>query len=96
MLMLSKIIEKTKKKMRFASGVKIVVRRSDGVAVHGRVMIEPHGLEKLLGKTDLPDWRSATFCREFACCIGAQIGATVSLEFAGRPVDGRRALKSLM
>lgn len=96
MPMLSQVIEDTKKKLNFASGVRIVVRKEDGVAVHGRTTVTPRGLDQLLGKRDLPDWRTATFCREFACCIGAQIGAAVSLEFAGQPVDGRRALKSLM
>jgi hypothetical protein len=40
--------------------------------------------------------RVGPFCESFARCIGAQIGARVTLEFAGQAIDGRRKLKTLI
>jgi hypothetical protein len=93
---LSDVIARTKRDIGLPSGVKISVIKDNGEVVHGRTNVETMGLKPLLGAGDLADMRVSTFCERFAQCIGAQIGAKVILEFAGQPIDGRRALKSLI
>jgi hypothetical protein len=92
---LSDVIARTKRDAGLPSGLKINVIKDHGEAVHGRTQIATTGLDRLLAKKDLLDMRVATFCERFARCIGAQVGAKVTLEFAGQTLDGRRALKTL-
>ena len=92
---LSAVVARTKHDIGLPSGVKISVTKDGGEVVHGRTKIVTVGLDRLLSEQDLLDMRVGTFCERFARCIGAQIGATVTLEFAGQVVDGRRALKTL-
>jgi len=92
---LSDVIAHTKRRIGLPSAVKIAVVKDDGAVVHGRTRIATTGLDRLLAEDHLLDMRVAAFCERFAQCIGAQIGAKVTLEFAGQVVDGRRALKNL-
>lgn len=94
-MMLAKVIYEVKVGIGLASGVRIVVTKDNGEVAHGRIIIQPHGIKELLKDCGLSDMRVGTFCQRFSVCIGAQIGAKISLEFAGQAVDGRRALKSL-
>jgi hypothetical protein len=94
MISLSNVIWQVKSALGLASGVKIIVAKANGQVVHGRTKIVPSDLDEVLG-TDTLDMRVADFCKRFARCIGAQIGATVRIEFAGQVIDGRRALKTL-
>lgn len=92
---LSDVITRTKQDIGLPSGVKITITKDGGDVVHGRTKIATVGLDKLLKEPNLLDMRVGAFCERFARCIGAQIGARVTLEFAGQAVDGRRALKTL-
>jgi hypothetical protein len=92
---LSDVITHTKQDIGLPSGVKITITKDGGDVVHGRTKIATVGLDKLLKEPNLLDMRVGAFCERFARCIGAQIGARVTLEFAGQAVDGRRALKTL-
>jgi hypothetical protein len=92
---LSDIMSRTRREIGLPSGVKINVVKDHGEAVHGRTMIVTQGLGNLLSENGLLDMRVGTFCERFARCIGAQVGAKVTLEYAGHTVDGRRALKTL-
>jgi hypothetical protein len=92
---LSDVITRTKREIGLPSGVKIAVTKDGGEAVHGRTKIVTAGLDRLLNEANLLDMRVGAFCERFGRCIGAQIGARVTLEFAGQVVDGRRALKTL-
>ena len=92
---LSDVIARTKQDIGLPSGVKITITKDGGEVVHGRTKIATVGLDQLLNEADLLDMRVGAFCERFARCIGAQIGARVTLEFAGQAVDGRRALKTL-
>ncbi len=95
MTSLSDVIARTKREIGLPSGVKINVTKDGGDVVHGRTKIVTTGLNNLLKEQHLLDMRVGAFCERFARCIGAQIGAKVTLEFAGQAVDGRRALKTL-
>jgi len=92
---LSDVIARAKRDIGLPSGVKINVIKDHGEVVHGRTRIATAGLDRLLADEDLLNMRVGTFCERFARCIGAQVGAKVSVEFAGQVVDGRRALKTL-
>ena len=95
MASLSDVIARTKQEIGLPSGVKIAITKDGGEVVHGRTKIVTNGLDRLLNESNLLDMRVGAFCERFARCIGAQIGARVTLEFAGQVVDGRRALKTL-
>ncbi len=95
MASLSDVIARTKQQIGLPSGVKIAITKDCGGVVHGSTTIVTTGLDRLLKEPSLLDMRVGTFCERFARCIGAQIGARVTLEFAGQVLDGRRALKTL-
>ena len=92
---LSEVEQYVKETLHIASGVGIRVTAADGSAVHGRTKVETSGLKLLVKDASAGNMRVATFCDRYARCIGAQVGAHVSLTFVDTQISGNIALKNL-
>lgn len=97
MATLTEVEQRVKKGLRLAAGLEILIANDAG-PVHGRTIIKPVAVDKLIADAEANggSMRLATFCTRYARCIGAQIGATVTLRFIGVVPDGRQSVGKFM
>lgn len=93
---LNKAFDEVKRKLGLPESVEFrVISSIGGWSISRRKEVRPNSFRKYLEGFD-PSTRVATFLRELEARLGAQVGARIELYFAGRRIDGRRSVASLM
>lgn len=97
MATLTEVERRVKTDLRLPAGLEIHVTNASG-PVNGKTIVKTVNLDKFIAdaQTKGGSMRLAMFCTRYARCIGAQVGATVTLRFLGMMPDGRQSIAKFM